>query len=97
MSNDDGELNEEGLSDRASFHQATWSTLEYCSLTESTVKGRASHLGADVMGNGRYAYVSKQRRFDLPNFVQVAIIGAKTKPRVITAGSNTGLHEFGHD
>ena len=62
MPNDDGELNE-GLSDRASFPLATWSALEHCSLTEPLVKGRAPHLGAEVLGNGRYAYVYKQRRF----------------------------------
>jgi hypothetical protein len=97
MPNNDGEQNEEGPTDRASFPQATWSALEYCSLTEPAGKGRAPHLETNAMGNGRYAYVSKSRRFDLPNCLEVAIIGAKIKPRVITAGPSTGLHEFAHD
>ena len=63
MPNDDEELNEEGLLDRASFSLAAWGVPECCSLTEPVVKGRVPHLGAEVLGNGRYAYVSKQQRF----------------------------------
>jgi hypothetical protein len=94
MPNNDEEQNEEGLTDRASFSQAARSTLEYCSLTEPAVNKRAPHLETDVVGNGRYAYVSKPRKFDQPNCLEVAIIGAKIKPRVITAGSSTGLQNL---